>query len=247
MWEVLTWLGKEKYWRCHLAHVDIFQDSSFEICSAGVIGEVGWGLLYLMFSRLQRCGAGFFRMAFILSTLLGRFEALQFNCPFLHSENWLLIYFNKYNVDFLCPRSQEWPLLVIFFWGGGRCFGLFWFGFQDRISLYDRQPGCPGTHFVYQAGLQLSQRSACLFLPKHPKRSIQADLELTEVPAASASWALRLSTYPPCPSIYVYVWMPACLSVYYEQSVPRAQERASDWSQARALLPPFQLLYTNRE
>lgn len=86
MWEVLTWLGKEKYWRCHLAHVDVFQDSSFEICSVGVIGEVEWGLLCLMFSRLKRCVSGFFRMAFILSTLLGSFEALRFNCPFLHSE-----------------------------------------------------------------------------------------------------------------------------------------------------------------
>lgn len=122
MWEVLTWLGKEKYWRYHLAHVDVFQDSSFEICSAGVIGEVGWGLLYWMFSRLQRCGSGFFRTTFILSALLGSFQALRFNCPFLHSENWLLNYFNKYNVDFLCPRSQEWLLLVI--WGGVCWFGL---------------------------------------------------------------------------------------------------------------------------
>jgi hypothetical protein len=27
------------------------------------------------------------------------------------------------------------------------------FGFQDRVSLYS--PGCPGTHFVDQAGLEL--------------------------------------------------------------------------------------------
>jgi hypothetical protein len=30
---------------------------------------------------------------------------------------------------------------------------LFWFGFWDRVSLYS--PGCPGTHFVDQAGLKL--------------------------------------------------------------------------------------------
>jgi hypothetical protein len=30
---------------------------------------------------------------------------------------------------------------------------LFVFVFQDRISLYS--PGCPGTHFVEQAGLEL--------------------------------------------------------------------------------------------
>jgi hypothetical protein len=34
------------------------------------------------------------------------------------------------------------------------CFVLFWFGlvFWDRVSLYS--PGCPGTHFVDQAGLK---------------------------------------------------------------------------------------------
>jgi hypothetical protein len=32
------------------------------------------------------------------------------------------------------------------------CFFLFGF-FQDRVSLYN--PGCPGTHFVDQAGLEL--------------------------------------------------------------------------------------------
>jgi hypothetical protein len=30
---------------------------------------------------------------------------------------------------------------------------LFFFFFQDRVSLYS--PGCPGTHFVDQAGLKL--------------------------------------------------------------------------------------------
>jgi hypothetical protein len=29
----------------------------------------------------------------------------------------------------------------------------FFFLFQDRVSLYS--PGCPGTHFVDQAGLEL--------------------------------------------------------------------------------------------
>jgi hypothetical protein len=37
------------------------------------------------------------------------------------------------------------------------CFVLFWFGlvfgFRDRVSLCS--PGCPGTHFVDQAGLKL--------------------------------------------------------------------------------------------
>jgi hypothetical protein len=37
------------------------------------------------------------------------------------------------------------------------CFVLFWFGlvlvFRDRVSLYS--PGCPGTHFVDEDGLEL--------------------------------------------------------------------------------------------
>jgi hypothetical protein len=38
----------------------------------------------------------------------------------------------------------------------------FWFlVFQDRVSLYS--PGCPGTYFVDQAGLEL--RTTCLCLP----------------------------------------------------------------------------------
>jgi hypothetical protein len=42
-------------------------------------------------------------------------------------------------------------------WFGLVWFGLVWFGlvlvFQDGISLYTS--GCPGTHFVDQAGLEL--------------------------------------------------------------------------------------------
>jgi hypothetical protein len=33
------------------------------------------------------------------------------------------------------------------------CFFVFVFVFRDRVSLYS--PGCPGTHFVGQAGLKL--------------------------------------------------------------------------------------------
>jgi hypothetical protein len=43
------------------------------------------------------------------------------------------------------------------FWFGLVWFGLVWFGlvlvFQDRVSLCG--PGCPGTHSVDQAGLEL--------------------------------------------------------------------------------------------
>jgi hypothetical protein len=47
----------------------------------------------------------------------------------------------------------------------GFCFGLVWFlVFQDRVSLYN--PGCPGPHFVDQAGLELRHlpASACQVL-----------------------------------------------------------------------------------
>jgi hypothetical protein len=38
------------------------------------------------------------------------------------------------------------------------CFVLFVLFFQDRVSLYS--PGCPGTHSVYQASLELRNLSA---------------------------------------------------------------------------------------
>ena len=36
---------------------------------------------------------------------------------------------------------------------------VFLFCFQDRVSLYN--PGCPGTHSVDQAGLELRNLPAC--------------------------------------------------------------------------------------
>jgi hypothetical protein len=44
-------------------------------------------------------------------------------------------------------------LLLLLFFGGG-CL----FVFRDRVSLYS--PGCPGTHFVDQAGLKLRNSPA---------------------------------------------------------------------------------------
>jgi hypothetical protein len=38
-------------------------------------------------------------------------------------------------------------------WFGLVWFALVCFGFRDRVSLYS--PGCPGAHFVDQAGLKL--------------------------------------------------------------------------------------------
>jgi hypothetical protein len=57
------------------------------------------------------------------------------------------------------------------------------FFFWDRVSLYS--PGCPDTHFVDQAGLELRN------------------------PPASASWVLGLkactTTARPCPYLYNYI------------------------------------------
>jgi hypothetical protein len=59
------------------------------------------------------------------------------------------------------------------------CFFLFFFFvfFQDRISLYS--PGCPGTHFVDQAGLELR------------------NWPLTYDPRQSASWTGALGEMAP--------------------------------------------------
>jgi hypothetical protein len=60
-------------------------------------------------------------------------------------------------------------LLLLFcsFVGFLFCFVLFLF-FQDRVSLYN--PGCPGTHFVDQAGLK----------PRNPPVSASQVLGLKE-------------------------------------------------------------------
>jgi hypothetical protein len=64
----------------------------------------------------------------------------------------IFLYFFK---GFVSPLNTSMCLPMFF------CFVLFWFGlvwfgvlvFRDRVSLYS--PGCPGTHFVDQAGLGL--------------------------------------------------------------------------------------------
>jgi hypothetical protein len=50
------------------------------------------------------------------------------------------------NLKASTAESNHWPVWVFFFffWGGG---------VPDRVSLCS--PGCPGTHFVDQAGLKL--------------------------------------------------------------------------------------------
>jgi hypothetical protein len=58
------------------------------------------------------------------------------------------------------------------------CFVLLW----DKVFLYS--PGCPGTHFVEQAGLELRN------------------------PPASASWVLGSKAYATMPGlIYISIWL----------------------------------------
>jgi hypothetical protein len=59
----------------------------------------------------------------------------------------------KWKYSKLYPHPHPPPT-----WGGGWGEATWWVGhffffFQDRVSLYS--PGCPGTHFVDQAGLKL--------------------------------------------------------------------------------------------
>jgi hypothetical protein len=57
-----------------------------------------------------------------------------------------------FNWGFVCPNAEgPCPQLVFCLFVLGFCF--FVLVFRDRVSLYS--PGCPGTHFVEQAGLKL--------------------------------------------------------------------------------------------
>jgi hypothetical protein len=56
------------------------------------------------------------------------------------------------------PVSQALPLLLFF----SSFFPFFFLVSRDRVSLCS--PGCPGTHFVDQAGLELRNPPASAFL-----------------------------------------------------------------------------------
>jgi hypothetical protein len=70
-------------------------------------------------------------------------------------------------VDLLGSRQVIAFLFLFLFFSFFVCFVLFcvlFFCFQDSVSLYS--PGCPGTHFVDQAGLEIRNpfASACQVL-----------------------------------------------------------------------------------
>jgi hypothetical protein len=61
--------------------------------------------------------------------------------------------------------------------------------FQDRVSLYS--PGCPGTHFVDQAGLELKNPPAsasrvlglkvCATTPSRPGSSVKLHIRTSDI------------------------------------------------------------------
>jgi hypothetical protein len=61
-----------------------------------------------------------------------------------------VIFLDLVTSSLLRPPTQKQLtlLLCLFVW-----FGFLFFVFRDRVFLYS--PGCPGTHFVDQAGLEL--------------------------------------------------------------------------------------------
>jgi hypothetical protein len=75
----------------------------------------------------------------------------------------------------LSIRAIPWPFFVVLVFGFLGVFCLFCF-FRDRVSLYS--PGCPGTHFVDQAGLEL-QKSALLCLPSAGIKGVLHYAQLT--------------------------------------------------------------------
>jgi hypothetical protein len=96
-------------------------------------------------------------------------RANSFNTMLNRSSN------NKVEVDILVLFQMQRG----FFWLVGFCF--LFFVFRDKVSLYS--PGCPGTHFVDQGGLELRN------LP------------------ASVSWVLGLKACTTTSSTGIFFWL----------------------------------------
>jgi hypothetical protein len=58
-----------------------------------------------------------------------------------------------YSVGSLEEARDKWLLVSVFSLSLSLSFFFFFLVFRDRVSLYS--PGCPGTHFVDQAGCEL--------------------------------------------------------------------------------------------
>jgi hypothetical protein len=89
-----------------------------------------------------------------------------------------------------------------------------WLFFWDRVSLYS--PGCPGTHFVDQAGIKL--RSACLCLPSAGIKGVRYHARLT-FPISEDSKAFGSSLFDPA-QLHFLGASPAWLSLSNPASQP---------------------------
>jgi hypothetical protein len=99
----------------------------------------------------------------------------------------LVIKFGKGNhIDLSQHYQEKWEFYFFFFF----------LVFRDRVSLYS--PGCPGTHFVDQAGLEL----------RNPPASASRVLGLKACATTAQREFYFLNIY-----FYVYVWMSTCVSI----------------------------------
>jgi hypothetical protein len=90
-------------------------------------------------------------------------------------------------------RSYWFGFFVGLVWFGLVWFDLVWFGlvflvFRDRVSLYS--PGCPGTHFVDQAALELRN------LPASASQVLGLKVCAT-MPGSEATVFMRTTRYTP--------------------------------------------------
>jgi hypothetical protein len=88
-------------------------------------------------------------------------------------------------------RDWDWTyVLTVFFFLAGRRGGG---GFRDMVSLYS--PGCPGTHFVDQAGLELRKPPATASQVLGLKACTTTSLKVLELARYQSSVHFCLFTY----------------------------------------------------
>jgi hypothetical protein len=84
---------------------------------------------------------------------------MEYDSEIIFFKKYIFIYSIRISyMNMIHPYSSSTTSVFLF------CFVLVWFFFwffQDRVSLYS--PGCPGTHFVDQAGLELRNLPASAF------------------------------------------------------------------------------------
>jgi hypothetical protein len=113
---------------------------------------------------------------------------------------------------FLCIWNTSFPMQFVSFWPEIKiCPAFFfffgWLVFWDRVSLYS--PGCPGTHFVDQTGLELRnllRLKVCATMP-------------------GSSFSILFCYFIVCVGMF---WLHACLCITWTPGTYRGQKRALD-------------------